>query len=75
MNTRALPIQELTFQLTELDIQIDLLNKKKTETELRAMEYSKELVSLRSKQHDITHDLHHLETPGYYMWENIGEGG
>jgi hypothetical protein len=75
MNSKKENIQELTFLATELDIQIDLLNTKKTATELKVAEYSKELESLRAKQYDIIHDLHQLETPGYYMWENIGDGG
>jgi hypothetical protein len=75
MNSKKENIQELTFLATELDIQIDLLNTKKTATELKVAEYSKELESLRAKQNDIIHDLHQLETPGYYMWENIGDGG
>ena len=32
-------------------------------------------MSLRAKHHDIAHELHQLETPCYYMWENIGDGG
>jgi hypothetical protein len=52
-----------------------LLSTKKAETELKAKEYSKELESLKAKQHGIIHDLHQLEPPSYYMWENIGDGG
>ena len=75
MNAKNENIQELTFLANELNIQIDLLSKKKAETELKAKEYSKELESLKAKQHEIIHDLHQLETPSYYMWENIGDGG
>ena len=75
MNAKKENIQELTFLANELNIQIDLLSTKKAETELKAKEYSKELESLKAKQHEIIHDLHQLETPSYYMWENIGDGG
>jgi phage shock protein A len=75
MNTEKLNTQELTFQATELDIQIDLLSTKKAVMELKVTECSKELESLRAKQHEIIHDLHQLEAPSYYMWENIGDGG
>jgi hypothetical protein len=75
MNAKKENIQGLTFLAKELDIQIDLLSTKKIGTELKLMEYSKELESLRAKQHEIIHNLHQQETPGYYMWENIGDGG
>jgi uncharacterized coiled-coil DUF342 family protein len=75
MNAKKENIQELTFLANELNIQIDLLSTKKAETELKVKEYSKELESLKAKQHEIIHDLHQLETPSYYMWENIGDGG
>ena len=75
MNAKKENIQELTFLANELNIQIDLLSTKKAETELKAKEYSKELESLKAKQHGIIHDLHQLETPSHNMWENIGDGG
>jgi hypothetical protein len=75
MDTKEENIQELTFLVKELDIQIELLNTKKSQAEQQVKVYTKELDTLRTKRQDIAYKLHHVKTSSCSMWENIGEGG
>jgi len=69
--------QALTNQLKEWRIQMDVLAAKQEAAALAANKFSRELAGLQAKHRAATQQLREqeLDTAGFNIWENIGEGG
>lgn len=69
--------QALANQLKEWSIQIDVLATKQEAAALAANKFTRELAELQVKHRAATQQLRkkELDTVGFNMWENIGEGG
>ncbi len=70
-------IQTLTKQIKEWNSQIDLLVEKQKAAVTAAKRIAQELDELRAKHRLAIQQLHKrdVDRSGYYMWENIGDGG
>lgn len=77
MYTTEQEIAALKAQVEEWQVQLSLLAVKHQVAAEAALQFSRELIELRTKHHEATLKLRDLEMhqSAAYMWENIGDGG